>query len=99
MRCEYQYDVRIYKPYKEWEGYEQQLAENGIEIIDFGLDKRFKNLSSEGIGYRISMLIISFFSFGIMKKNMEEDRPEVIQAAFDNITEGIERKTFKVGKL
>lgn len=30
---------------------------------------------------------------------IEEDIPEVIQAAFDNITEGIERKTFKVGKL
>lgn len=74
------YDVKIYKTYREWEGYEDILAQNDIEIIDFGLSRKFHNLSTEGVGYRISMIIISIFSFKKLIKSYENDRPDVVIA-------------------
>lgn len=72
------HEVKLYKPYREWEGYEEVLKENHIDIIDFHLSEKLPDLSSEGVGYRISMLKISFFAFGLLKKNYETDKPDVI---------------------
>lgn len=72
------HEVKLYKPYREWEGYEELLKENHIEIIDFHLSEKLPNLSSEGVGYRISMLKISFYAFGLLKKSYEKDKPDVI---------------------
>lgn len=72
------HDVKIYKAYREWEGYEALLAEHGIDIIDFGLSKKVQNLSTQGVGYRISMILISIFSFDKLKKNFEEDKPDIV---------------------
>lgn len=72
------HEVKLYKPYREWEGYEELLKENHIDIIDFHLSEKLPNLSSEGVGYRISMLKISFYAFGLLKKSYEKDKPDVI---------------------
>lgn len=72
------YDVKLYKSYREWEGYEDILQKNQIEIIDLGLGKYFHNLSTKGIGYRFSMILISIYSFGKLKENFEQDRPDIV---------------------
>ena len=72
------YDVKLYKSYREWEGYEDILQKNQIEIIDLGLGKHFQNLSTKGIGYRFSMILISIYSFGKLKENFEQDRPDIV---------------------
>lgn len=72
------HDVKIYKTYREWEGYEQVLREHQIEIIDFGLNKIFKNLSTQGVGYRISMILISIFSYGKLKQSYQKERPDIV---------------------
>lgn len=72
------HDVKLYRAYHEWEDYEELLTQNGIEIIDLGLGKRFHNLSVVGVGYRISMIIISIYCYGKMKRNYAKDKPDVI---------------------
>ena len=72
------HDVKIYKTYREWEGYEQVLREHQIEIIDFGLNKIFKNLSTQGVGYRISMILISIFSYGKLKQSYQKEKPDIV---------------------
>lgn len=74
------YEVKLYKPYREWEGYEELLEENQIEIIDFGLSKIFPKLPQKRIGFRISMVIISLFSYFKLKKNWEKEKPDVVMA-------------------
>lgn len=74
------YEVRLYKPYREWEGYEEILEKNGIEVIDFGLSKIFSELPHKKIGFRFSMILISLFSYFKLKKNWEDEKPDVIMA-------------------
>ncbi len=74
------YDVKIYKPYREWEGYEEILEENNIDIIDFGLSEKFPNLPTKKLGFRFSMILISFYSFSKLIKNWREDKPDVVLA-------------------
>ena len=75
------HDVKIYKIYREWEGYEELLKKYELEVVDFGLSNKFKKLPSKGIGYRFSMMIYSMFSFGKLRKNWKEEQPDVIIAS------------------
>lgn len=75
------HDVKIYKIFHEWEGYEQLLSKYGLELIDLGLSKRFKSLPSKKLGFRLSMIVYSIYSFGKLKRNWEEDKPDIILAS------------------
>lgn len=75
------HEVKIYKTYKEWEGYEDLIWKEEIEIIDFGLSKKIKRLPRYGIGFRISMIIISILSFLKLVKNYSVDKPDIIIAS------------------
>lgn len=74
------YEVKLYKLYQEWEGYENILAENEIEVIDFGLKRLFPKLPSKKLGFRFSMLLVSIFSFSKLKKNWEKEYPDIVIA-------------------
>lgn len=74
------YEVKLYKPYREWEGYEAILEEKGIEVIDFGLSRLFPKLPQRKIGFRFSMVLISLFSYFKLKKNWEDEKPDIIMA-------------------
>lgn len=75
------YDVKIYRIYKEWEGYEDLLEQYNIELVDFELSKKFVTLPSKGIGFRISMILLSVLSIGPLKRNWNEEKPDVIIAS------------------
>lgn len=75
------YEVKIYRIYREWEGYEDLLQQYGIELVDFGLSKRFASLPSKGIGFRISMILLSVLSVGPLRRNWKEEKPDVIIAS------------------
>lgn len=75
------YEVKIYKIFHEWEGYEQLLAKYGLELIDLGLSKKIKSLPSKKLGFRLSMIVYSIYSFGKLKRNWEEDKPDIILAS------------------
>lgn len=74
------YEVKLYKPYREWEGYEDVLEKNGIEVIDFGLQKKIPKLPQKKIGFRFSMVLISLFSYSKLKRNWEKEHPDVVMA-------------------
>ena len=75
------YDVKIYRIYREWEGYEDLLNKYGIELVDFELSKKFATLPSKGIGFRFSMILLSLLSIGPLKKNWNEEKPDIIIAS------------------
>lgn len=72
--------VKIYRIHKEWEGYEEILKKYEIDIIDLGMAKVFPKLLHGRIGFRISMIFVSLYSYSKLKKNWESDRPDIIMA-------------------
>lgn len=75
------HEVKLYKLFHEWEGYEDLLQQYGIEVVDFGLSKKWKSLPSKGIGFRISMIRLSVASFGKLKRNWNEEKPDIVIAS------------------
>lgn len=74
------YEVKLYKVYREWEGYEDVLERYGLEVVDFGLSKKIKKLPERKVGFRISMAIMSLYSYRCLQKNWNEEKPDVIIA-------------------
>lgn len=75
------HEVKIYKIFHEWEGYEELIRKYDLEVVDLGLNRIFKKLPSKGIGFRFSMILYSIFSFGKLRKNWKEEQPDVIIAS------------------
>jgi glycosyltransferase involved in cell wall biosynthesis len=75
------HDVKIYKIFHEWEGYESLIKKYNLEIVDFGLSRFFKQLPGKGIGFRFSMLIYSLYCYGRLKKNWQEEQPDIVIAS------------------
>jgi glycosyltransferase involved in cell wall biosynthesis len=75
------YEVKLYKIYREWEGYEDLLQKYGLETVDFGMSRYFRALPEKGIGFRFSMILMSIFSYGKLKKNWKQERPDVVIAS------------------
>lgn len=73
--------VKLYRIFHEWDGYEALLEQYGIEVVDLGLSRHFKKLPQSGVGFRLSMLIYSIFSFGKLKQNWKDEKPDVIIAS------------------
>lgn len=72
--------AKIYKAYREWEGYEDLIKKRNIDIIDLGLSRKISSLPKYHAGFRVSMLIISIHSFFKLLKNYNEDKPDVVVA-------------------
>ncbi len=72
------YEVSLIKTYKEWEGFEEELQKEDINIIDFKIIKKiFSNLPKYNIGFRISMIIISLFSIPKLIKLINKEKPDI----------------------
>ena len=84
-------DITLFKIYSEWEGYEEEIKSKNIHITDFELKKRFKKLPKYGFMYRISMLLIMFYSTPKLIKYFNEEKPDVIFAYLQGVTPIIAR--------
>lgn len=69
--------VAIIKAYSEWEGYEKEIIDNDIEIIDFKLKSVLPKLPKYNIGFRISMLLISLLSIPKLTKLLNREKPDM----------------------
>jgi glycosyltransferase involved in cell wall biosynthesis len=71
-------DTVLFKVYREWEGYGDFLAANRIRVDDFGASRRFKSLPRFGIGFRISMGILSVYSLPFLIRHLRKEKPDAL---------------------
>jgi len=73
------YDVTIVKNHSEWEGFEEHINNNEINIVDFGLKKRFPNLyKTKFMGSRLYMITVAFFGFFQLRKYLKKEKPDIL---------------------
>jgi glycosyltransferase involved in cell wall biosynthesis len=75
------HDVSLIKNHSEWEGHEDQIVSEGINIVDFGLKKWLPNLNKTGaFRSRLYMLVVSFIGFIQLWMYVRKHRPDIIIA-------------------
>jgi glycosyltransferase involved in cell wall biosynthesis len=73
------YDVVIIKNHSEWEGFENDIVSNDIEIVDFDLKKQFPNLhKTKFMGSRLYMLTVALFGFFQLRRYLKQERPDIL---------------------
>lgn len=73
------HDVCLIKNHSEWEGYEDMLESLGIEIVDFGLKRKFPNLKHiRAFGSRAYMIIIALYGFFQMRRYIKQYKADVV---------------------
>lgn len=83
--------INLFKIYREWEGYEKDINTSKLNIVDFELKKYFKSLPNYGFFYRLSMLLIMFYSIFKLIKYFDKNKPDIIMAYLQGITPIIAR--------
>lgn len=79
-------EINLFKIHREWEGYENDIKNKNLKIIDFGLKKYFNNIPKYGFLYRISMFVIMIYSIPKLVKHFNEAKPDVIMAYLQGMT-------------
>lgn len=83
--------INLFKIHSEWEGYEKNISDSRLNIVDFELQKYFKRLPKYGFLYRFSMLLIMFYSIPKLVKYFDKNKPDIIMAYLQGITPIIAR--------
>lgn len=84
-------DVTLIKIHSEWEGYEKSISNKNINIINFNLKKYVKKLPEHNFLYRISMILIMFYSIPKLVIHFNKNKPDVLIASLQGITPLIAR--------
>ena len=69
--------INLFKIYSEWEGYEKNISDSRLNIVDFELKKYFKRLPKYGFLYRFSMILIMFYSIPKLVKYFDKNKPDM----------------------
>ena len=73
------HDVTIIKNHSEWEGYEEKIERNGVQIHDFGLKGFLPNLTKVTLmGNRVYMVVVAFLGFFQFRSYLKKKRPDVV---------------------
>lgn len=72
------HDVFLYKLCHEWEGYEELISLNGINIIDFKLLEKIKWYPKGKIQAKCYFILLSILCAGKLKQNLQEEKPDVV---------------------
>lgn len=83
--------INLFKIYSEWEGYEKNISDSRLNIVDFELKKYFKRLPKYGFLYRFSMILIMFYSIPKLVKYFDKNKPDIIMAYLQGVTPIIAR--------
>jgi glycosyltransferase involved in cell wall biosynthesis len=84
-------EISLFKIHSEWEGYEEDILEKNINIVDFNLKKYFKNLPQFNLLYRFSMIFIMLYSIPKLVSYFNKNKPDVIMAYLQGVTPLIAR--------
>lgn len=79
-------EINLFKVYSEWEGYEEEIENYELNIVDFGLKRYFKNLPKSGFFYRVSMLFLMIYSIPKLISYFNENKPDIIMAYLQGVT-------------
>lgn len=71
-------EVDLFKVRGEWEGLEAFFRRHGVRIVDFKGSRVFPRLPRYGAGYRLSMLILSIYSFPLLLAYLWRRRPDYL---------------------
>ena len=83
--------INLFKIHSEWEGYEKNISDSRLNIVDFELKKYFKRLPKYGFLYRFSMILIMFYSIPKLVKYFDKNKPDIIMAYLQGVTPIIAR--------
>lgn len=79
MRKYGKHEVAIIRNHTEWEGYEVQIHEAGIRLVDFGLKRLFPGLNRiKLMGSRVYMLTVALFGFFQLIRYLRRESPDVL---------------------
>ncbi len=84
-------DINLIKIHSEWEGYENIISSKNINIINFNLKKYVKKLPKHNFLYRISMLLIMFYSIPKLINHFNKNKTDVVIASLQGVTPLIAR--------
>jgi len=84
-------EIGLFKIHSEWEGYEKDIKQHNLNIIDFNLKKYFKTLPKYGILSRITMIIIMLYSIPKLIKYFNTSKPDTLISYLQGITPLISR--------
>lgn len=84
-------EINLFKIHSEWEGYEDDIKNANLNIVDFGLKKYFKKLPKYGFMYRLSMILIMFYSIPKLVQYFNKNKPDIVIAYLQGITTIIAR--------
>lgn len=73
------HEVVIIKNHSEWEGFEEIILGDDIQIVDFKLKKRFPNLhKTKFMGSRLYMLTVALFGFFQLRAYLKKNQQDIV---------------------